>query len=151
MSPTTTPAARRRHDGALTPAWHRLGERVRDKALGEDGLDALRRELREEVGLIVAVDPPHVWHQVVIGAGLAPGVDGIVNDYFLLRTTRFEPRGEFTDDELTAEHIGAFRWWRFSEITENTGPEVFSPRDLAALLTDLLASGVPAGPVTLGL
>lgn len=118
---------------------------------GEDDLSALRRELREETGLVTTVDPPHVWHQVVIATDHAPGFDGIVNDYFLIRATRFEPRGEFTDDQLAAEHLTAFRWWQLSEITDYTGPDLFSPRDLATPLTDLLTSGVPADPIELGL
>ena len=119
---------------------------------GEDGLSALRRELREETGLVTAVDPPHVWHQVVVAADHAPGFDGIVNDYFLVRATRFEPQGEFTDDQLAAdEHLAGFRWWQLAEITDYAGPDLFSPRDLATPLTDLLISGIPATPVTLGL
>ena len=118
---------------------------------GEDGLSALRRELREETGLVTAIDPPHVWHQVVIAADHAPGFDGIVNDYFLIRATHFEPRGELTDDQLAAEHLVAFRWWQLSEITNYTGPDLFSPRDLATPLTDLLTSGIRSDPVTLGL
>ncbi|GAA2473611.1 NUDIX hydrolase [Winogradskya humida] len=118
---------------------------------GEDGLSALRRELREETGLITASDPPHVWHQVVVAAGYAPGFDGIVNDYFLIRADHFEPRGEFTDDQLAAERIGAFRWWRLAEITNYIGPDLFSPRDLGTPLTGLLTSGTPTDPVILGL
>src|ERR1051325_5422137 len=53
---------------------------------GEDRLSALRRELREETGLIAAVDPPHVWHQIVLAADQPPGFDGLVNDYFLIRS-----------------------------------------------------------------
>jgi ADP-ribose pyrophosphatase YjhB (NUDIX family) len=118
---------------------------------GEDGLCALRRELREETGLVTAIDPPHVWHQVVVAADHAPGFDGIVNDYFLIRATRFEPRGEFTDDQLAAEYLAAFRWWQLAEIANYAGPDVFSPRDLATPLTDLLTSGIPAEPITIGL
>ncbi|MFB9446670.1 NUDIX hydrolase [Dactylosporangium vinaceum] len=118
---------------------------------GEDRLSALRRELREETGLVLAADPPHVWHQVVVEAGHAPGFDGIVNDYFLVRTAHFEPRGACTAGELAAELIAGFRWWRPAEIAGYAGPDLFSPRDLAALLTGLLATGVPADPVPMGL
>lgn len=75
----------------------------------------------------------------------------IVNDYFLIRATHFEPRGEFTDVQLAAEHLAAFRWQQLSEIIDYTGPDLFSPRDLVTPLTDLLTSGIPADPVTLGL
>jgi len=119
---------------------------------GEDGLTALRRELQEETGLSTAIDPPHVWQQRLVAADVAPGYDGIVNDYFLVRATHFEPSGEFTADQLAAaEHLAAFRWWPLSEITRYTGPDLFSPRDLGTLLTDLLTSGIPSDPVTLGL
>ncbi|MCY1139344.1 NUDIX domain-containing protein [Actinoplanes sp. Pm04-4] len=111
---------------------------------GEDGLTALRRELREETGLVTAADPPHVWHQVIVDAGL-------INDYFLVRTTHFEPRGEFTDEQIAAEHIAGFRWWALSEITRYSGPDLFSPRDLVTPLTALLTTGVPAAPILLGL
>ena len=117
---------------------------------GEDELSALRRELREETGLVAATDLPHVWHQVVAAEDHAPGI-GMVNDYFLVRVPHFEPQGEFTSDQLTAEHIAAFRWWQLSEIMSYTGPDLFSPRDLGTPLTDLLTSGIPADPVRLGL
>jgi hypothetical protein len=88
---------------------------------------------------------------VLVAADHAPGFDGLVNDYFLVRATHFEPRGEFTDNQIAAEHIGAFRWWQLSEIAHYTGPDLFSPRDLATPLADLLTSGIPSDPVTLGL
>ncbi len=119
---------------------------------GEDRLTALRRELREETGLAVIADPPHVWHQEVLAADHAPGFGGIVNDYFLVRTNHFQPRGELSDGHLAAaEHLTAFRWWRLSEIAGHTGPELFSPRDLTTPLTALIAAGAPDQPVRLGL
>ena len=119
---------------------------------GEDRLTALRRELREETGLALTADPPHVWHQEVLAADHAPSFDGIVNDYFLVRTNHFQPRGELADDQLAAEeHLAAFRWWRLSEIADHAGPELFSPRDLTTPLTALLTAGAPDRPVQLGL
>jgi 8-oxo-dGTP diphosphatase len=114
-------------------------------------MSALRRELREEIGLVTAVDPPHIWHQVIVGADQAPGFDGLVNDYFFIRAAGFEPHGEFTADQIAAEHIAAFRWWQLAEIADYPGPDLFSPRDLATPLTDLLTGELPSAPVTLGL
>ncbi|MGI5323020.1 hypothetical protein [Actinomadura nitritigenes] len=111
----------------------------------------LRGELREEVALAVDVGPPHVWHQEVVGPGYAAGHDGVIKDYFLVRTTAFRPRGSMSDDELAREHIAGFRWWRLEDIAGHRGSKVFSPRDLAAPLGAFVTGGVPDTPVPLGL
>ncbi|MFC4070424.1 NUDIX domain-containing protein [Actinoplanes subglobosus] len=115
---------------------------------GEDSLTALRRELREEIGLVITTEPPHVWHQTVMAAGRAPG---IINDYFLVRTGHFQPRGDLTDDQLAGEHLAGFRWWRVTDIAAYAGSELFSPRDLTTPLTALLTAPPPDHPIPLGL
>jgi ADP-ribose pyrophosphatase YjhB (NUDIX family) len=117
----------------------------------ETPMAALCRELAEEVGLVVDADPPHVWHQQVIAPGHAAGYDGVVNDYFLVRTAAFRPGGVMSADELTAENIDGFGWWRVRDIADYRGPERFAPRDLASLLAALIVDGVPGEPVPVGL
>lgn len=118
---------------------------------GETPRDALRREVHEEVGLTIDTDLPHVWHQEVIAPGLVAGYDGVVNDYFLVRTASFNPGGAMSAAELMAENVTGARWWCPREIAGYRGPDVFSPRDLATPLAELIARGVPARPVPLGL
>ena len=117
---------------------------------GESLLAALPRELDEEVGLVVEHDPPHVWHQEVVGPGRFEGYDGVTNDYFLIRTHAFTPRGSMTDAELAAEGVTGFQWWTQAEIAAYVGPDLFGPRELAGVLAALLADGPPAVPLRLG-
>lgn len=117
---------------------------------GESLLAALRRELDEEVGLVVDHDPPHVWHQEVVQLGRMEGYDGVTNDYFLIRTAAFTPRGSMTDADLASEGVTGFRWWTMAEITGYQGPDLFGPRGLPSALAALLADGPPAVPLQLG-
>ncbi|XVU20692.1 NUDIX domain-containing protein [Actinoplanes sp. CA-054009] len=112
---------------------------------GETKLEALRRELIEEVGFELDGDPPHVWHREVFGAAYFPGYDGSIQDYFLVRTVEFTPRGELA----AAEGITVIRWWSLPEIAGYRGDDLFGPRGLGGLLGALVAGGVPAAPVRL--
>ena len=56
-----------------------------------------------------------------------------------------------SDDELAAENIDSFRWWRLQDIAAYHGAQLFSPRNLAAPLAALIADGAPDRPVPLSL
>ena len=90
-----------------------------------------------------------VWHRPVVGADVAAGWDGQIDDFFLVRTAAFEPRGAFTDEQLRAEGMGATRWWTQAEL-EAAADTVFAPRDLPARLVALLRDGPPAAPLLVG-
>ncbi|MER7762351.1 NUDIX domain-containing protein [Streptomyces sp. NPDC097619] len=116
---------------------------------GEERYAALRREMREETGLRVTGEPPHVWRRRVLDPGYAEGYDGVLMDYFLVRAAAFRPAGSLSTEELAAENITGFRWWRPEEITGYRGPDLFGPRALGELLTGLLRDGAPARPLEL--
>lgn len=118
---------------------------------GELPLAALHRELHEETGLVIDADPPHVWHQELAAPSRADGYGGVVNDYFLVRTAHFDPRGALSDDDLAAEHISEMRWWRHGDITRYEGTDLFSPRDIATPLAALIVGDIPVTPLTIGL
>lgn len=116
---------------------------------GETHEIALRRELLEEVGFSLGVNPARVWHQEIIASDHVVGFDGVIIDFYFLQTTAFEPRGTLSDEQLAAEGLTELRWWAIEEIQAYVGQDVFGPRSLAALLVNLLRDGLPERPVVL--
>lgn len=116
---------------------------------GESLLVALARELDEETGLTDLGEPWHLWHQVVEQPGLFGGWDGVINDWFVVRTAHFMPSGSMSEADLAAELVGDFRWWSPEDVRAHRGPEVFSPRDLPGMLAEVLAPAT-AGPRLIG-
>ncbi|MEV8372706.1 bifunctional GNAT family N-acetyltransferase/NUDIX hydrolase [Kribbella sp. NPDC056861] len=114
---------------------------------GESLLEALSRELAEEIGLDVPADPAHLWHQVTVAPGHATGYDGVTNDYFLIRVDSFTPAGTMSAAELEAENVHGYRWWTPEELLAHDGPEWLSPRALPHLLQAVLTDGPPPEPI----
>jgi 8-oxo-dGTP diphosphatase len=117
---------------------------------GETPFEALVRELDEEVGLALPAEPPLVWHQRIVAEGHAEGFDGVVNDYYLVRVNNFMPAGSM-GAELLSENVTGFHWWAPDELDAYRGGDIFAPRDLAALTTQLLTDGIPQPPLALGI
>src|SRR6188508_1950732 len=78
---------------------------------GETHLDALRRELREEIGLEDPVIGAHLWNRLHIIPFLDNRFDGQREQVYEVRVPRgFEPRPAFTWEQLNAEHVYELRW-----------------------------------------
>jgi 8-oxo-dGTP pyrophosphatase MutT (NUDIX family) len=115
--------------------------------------DGLRRELQEELGLVVADVGQPIWHKEHVFP-MDGGWDGQRDTFFLVEVNSFEPCPELSVAELRAENVDAMRWWTMPELRAaqaayDTAPrspatETFSPRRLAHLLTHLLATGRPS-------
>ncbi|WP_138757601.1 NUDIX hydrolase [Modestobacter altitudinis] len=110
---------------------------------GEDLRSAAVRELAEEIGLRVAstdLEGP-VWFRRHLTAWGAETIDSR-ETYFVLRDVDHEvdPSGR-TAEELADDE--PHRWWTLAEVA--SGAVVFAPRELAAVLPDVL-EGPWAGP-----
>lgn len=120
--------------------WANPGGGVED---GESRLAALRRELREEVGLEIDALGPELWTKTALFS--MAGWDGQVDHIHLLRTTRFEPAPHLSRAQLEAEHIHDIRWWSPEELAGSG--VTFAPRALPQLMERLRREGIPPAPI----
>lgn len=119
---------------------------------GETHLDALHRELAEEVGLHDPVVGPHVWNREHIIPFEDGQWDGQQDRYHLVEAPeRFDPAPTLSWEQLRAERLHELRWWHLDEIDAASADDVwFAPRALGPLLRDLADHGPPSTPVDTG-
>jgi len=108
---------------------------------GESHLDALHRELEEEVGLVDAMIGPQIWHRLHIVPFLNGQFDGQRERIFLIRCEAFEPEPQLTWEQMNAEFVHELRWWTLHEVAASDAQ--FAPRELHMLLASLLRDGPP--------
>jgi 8-oxo-dGTP diphosphatase len=112
---------------------------------GEDDLQALRRELEEEVGLVEATIGPQIWHRLHVVPFLNGEFDGQRERIHLVECAAFEPQPRLTWAQMNAEFVHELRWWTIDEIAASDAH--FVPRELHTLLGALLRDGPPVDPI----
>jgi 8-oxo-dGTP pyrophosphatase MutT (NUDIX family) len=106
--------------------------------------DALRRELREELGLVDFEAGPILWTRREVFRWAGRIVDQR-ETYVLVNVPAFEVRPTVN---LVAENVHGHRWWTVGELEASR--ETVYPTRLAALLRDVLEHGPPPEPFDAG-
>jgi 8-oxo-dGTP diphosphatase len=113
---------------------------------GEERLEALRRELAEEVGLLEPEIGPCLWIRTHLFA-LSNRWDGQRDHVHLVRSPPgWEPAPGMSWAQLNAEHVMELRWWTLEELTSSGRATRFAPQGLADLVLHVFRHGPPAEP-----
>lgn len=116
---------------------------------GEAPLDALRRELDEELGLSDPDIGAQLWERLHIFPFLDGRFDGQREWAYVVRVASgFEPQPYFSWEQLNAEYVFELRWWTADEL-RNAGV-ITAPAQLADLVDQFVRDGAPAAPWSVG-
>ena len=112
---------------------------------GESHVEALHRELEEEVGLVGAVIGPQIWHRLHIVPFLNGEFDGQRERIYLVRSDTFDANPQLSWEQMNAEFVHELRWWTLDEIAASDAH--FVPNDLHRLVVTVLRDGPPQDSV----
>jgi 8-oxo-dGTP pyrophosphatase MutT (NUDIX family) len=127
-----------RKPGGAKPFWVTPGGGLEP---GEGAEDCLRRELREELGLLEFETGPLVWlrhHTCDWGSRRIAQSE----EYYIVRTGHFEPR---MSDPVEASVVDVFRWWPAAALA-SCGEEL-TPAALAKIVGHFLETGSVIHPL----
>lgn len=112
---------------------------------GESACDALRRELREEIGLEVNTVGPHLFTRLHVFPSHDGRFDAQREEVFVVEVPAgFEPRPALSWEALRAEFVFELRWWSASAL--EAADVVTAPRALASLLARYRREGHAGAP-----
>jgi 8-oxo-dGTP pyrophosphatase MutT (NUDIX family) len=114
---------------------------------GEELEDGLRRELREETGLVDAAIGPVVWTRRHVFPWAGRTLDQSER-IALVRAPAFEPHPDLTPAQLVEEGVHELRWWTMGELAVSDAN--FAPRRIVRFLRQLLEEGPPSAPIDVG-
>ncbi len=107
---------------------------------GETAEEGLRRELREELGLLDFEAGPVVWRRHHIFNWGERRISQ-KEEFRVVHAERFEP---MMSDVVEAESLECFRWWPIADL--DGAQERLTPLSLADILRRYLRDGAPAAP-----
>jgi 8-oxo-dGTP diphosphatase len=114
----------------------------------ESPLEALRRELIEEVGLHEVEIGPFVWDMHRIIPEMAPnGWSGQRDLIHFVPTHAFDPAPTLSWEQMNSEGVHELRWWTPHEVASSEA--MFAPRTFPDMLAGFLADGPPAEPLVI--
>jgi 8-oxo-dGTP pyrophosphatase MutT (NUDIX family) len=110
---------------------------------GETDLQALVRELAEEVGAPAVPIGPHIWNRLHIVPFIDGSHDGQIERMYLVRTPHFTPQPTLSWEQLNAEYVFEVRWWHPDDLHQATP---IAPGRLGDHLAALRRDGPPKQP-----